>query len=375
MTRVAVVTGICVINDAISSAAISQAESLLTMPEIESVDVFAQHFDRDLDISTHEVHSSWDLVRNPVFASADVAIFHWGIHFDLFDATIMVAPEGREGRGPIPVVHFHNCTPREFVEPETYFTIDRSLQQLQLVLTLDMQCWTFSTFNEISLADIGVPRNRIDFVPFPITAPRALRQHRRTDGIDIAVVGRIVRAKGHHVLFDALALLPQELLDKVTVRIAGNTSFSSAAYHDELTDHVLRLGLGDVVQFIGQPDTNYLWSLYEKSHLLISASLHEGLCVPVIEAYIAGCRVVATSAGNLPFVVQPPDRLAAPNDPGSLAKAISETAREILADTTVDRRSVDRLVEQFSQRSATRHLRTALNSLLATAEQPQGSSG
>jgi len=367
VTKVALVTGICVANDAISSAVVSQAHTLLNMPEIESVDVFAQHFDRDLDIATHAVHNSWDLIKHPVFANADVAIFHWGIHYDLFDATIVAAAQGREGRGPVPVVHFHNCTPRELVDPESYFTIERSMEQLQLVPSLELQCWTYSTFNETSLADIGVPRSHIHFVPFPIVAPRTLQPNRRTDGLDIAVVGRIVRAKGHHVLIDALALLPREVRDTMKVRIAGNTSFSSASYRDELADHVLRLGLDGVVQFIGQPSTDELWSLFENSHLLVSASLHEGLCVPVIEAYIAHCRVVGVAAGNLPFVVQPPDRLAEPNDASSLADAISQTAAEIAGGVAVDRGSVEALLDQFTERSTTQHLRTALATLLDDA--------
>jgi glycosyltransferase involved in cell wall biosynthesis len=246
------------------------------------------------------------------------------------------------------------------------------MRQLELVPSLDLQCWTFSAFNEATLADLGVPRSHIHFVPFPITAPRPLLPNRRADGVDIAVVGRIVRAKGHHVLLDAVALLPPELRDVIQVRIAGNTSFSSVAYRDQLTQHVLRLGLGGIVRFIGQPDTDDLWALYEKSHLLVSASLHEGLCVPVIEAYMAHCRVVGVSAGNLPFVVQPPDRLAAPNDPTSLAEAISKTAAEILSGTTVDPRPVEDLLDQFTERSTTEHLCAGLASLLDGVQQSQG---
>lgn len=372
MTRIALVAGICVANDAISSAVVSQARSLLTMPEIESVHIFSQYFDRDLDVPLHPVHTSWQLLRHPDFAAADVAIFHWGIHYDLFDATIVAAAESRDGSGPIPIVHFHNCTPREFVDPDGYFTADRSMQQLQLVARLDLTCWTFSPFNELTLADLGVPPSRIHFVPFPIAAPRHLHPRRRSDGVDIAVVGRIVRAKGHHVLLDALALLSPEVSSKIQVRIAGNTVFTSAAYLDELKDHVRRLALGGIVHFIGQPDTDALWGLYEQSHLLVTASLHEGLCVPVIEAYIAQCRVVGVAAGNLPFVVQPPDRLVAPNDPTALAAGIAETIDEILTGVVVDRRSVADLLDRFTERSTTEHLRAGLASLRAGTPQRQG---
>jgi glycosyltransferase involved in cell wall biosynthesis len=372
MTRIALISGICVANDAISSAVVSQARSLLSMPEVESVHIFSQHFDRELDIPTHPVHNSWQLLRHPDFALSDVAIFHWGIHYDLFDATIVAAAEARDGHGPIPVVHFHNCTPRELVDPESYHTIDRSTQQLQLVASLELNCWTFSPFNELTLTELGVDPSRIRFVPFPITAPGELQPNRRHDAVDIAVVGRIVRAKGHHVLLDALAQLPKEMGNKLQVRIAGNIPFSSASYLAELEEQVDRLGLGRIVHFIGQPDTDALWALYCQSHLLVTASLHEGLCVPVIEAYIAGCRVVGVSAGNLPFVVQPPDRLVTPNDPAALAEGISQTVAEILDGTLVDRRTVADLLNQFTERSTIEHLRAGLSSLRADTPQLQG---
>jgi glycosyltransferase involved in cell wall biosynthesis len=127
-----------------------------------------------------------------------------------------------------------------------------------------------------------------------------------------------------------------------------------------------------MVHFIGQPDDEDLWRLFETSHLLVSPSLHEGLCVPVIEAYIAECRVVAVSAGNLPFVVQPPDRLAPPRDPQLLADAISDTIREILRGESVDRRTVAPLLDQFTERSTVDHLRAALTALLADTRQLQG---
>ncbi len=61
---------------------------------------------------------------------------------------------------------------------------------------------------------------------------------------------------------------------------------------------------------------------YERADVLVSPSLHEGLCVPVIEAYAAGCNVVGTDAGNLPYVVQPPDPVVPAGDPDALAEAI-----------------------------------------------------
>jgi glycosyltransferase involved in cell wall biosynthesis len=92
----------------------------------------------------------------------------------------------------------------------------------------------------------------------------------------------------------------------------------------------------------------------------------------VIEAYMAQCRVVGVSAGNLPYIVQPPDRLVEPNDPTALAEAISQTITEIARGNAIDRHSVGELLEQFTERATTDHLRTALAAIFADTNQLQG---
>lgn len=367
--KVAIVTGVCVEGDAISASVVSQARLLLQFPEIESVDVFSQHIERDVGTSAHQVDNPWKLLNHPSFASADLAIFHWGIHYDLFDAIVAMAPSSR---CPVPVVHFHNCTPRELVDQTAAEAIDRSMRQLQLIPANSVRCWTFSPFNTATLVDIGVDPADIAFVPFPIESPRHLIPRRRRDGVDVAVVGRIVPAKGHHVLIDALALLPERVRQLMKVSIAGNVSFSSLDYLGLLEAQVARLGLEQTVTFVGQPNDDDLWALYERSHLLVSPSLHEGLCVPVIEAYIAGCRVVGVRAGNLPFVIQPPDQIVAPNDAAALADAMSTTVAEIVDDVSVDRSAAKALVNQFSRVSTAKSLRAELAKMAHTHNKPEG---
>jgi glycosyltransferase involved in cell wall biosynthesis len=158
---------------------------------------------------------------------------------------------------------------------------------------------------------------------------RPLLSNRRQGRVDIAMVGRIVRAKGQDIVIEALACLEKKQQQQLTLRIAGNVLFSDAAYLVELQEQIDNHGLTDSVHLIGELDDDELWSLYECSHILLSASLHEGLCVPVIEAYLAGCRVIGTTAGNLPYVVIPPDPIVPVRDVDALAGAL----RRIIAET------------------------------------------
>ncbi len=366
MTRVAIVAGICVPGDAISAAVATQAALLNELPGIESVDVFVQFCSRPVDCMVHNVGSSWELLCHPRFQAADVAIMHWGVHFDLFDSLAILPQLSAAGDGPVPVVHFHNSTPRDLVDPSSHDVIERSVRQIQLLASSAVAVWTYSPFNVETLLALDVAAARIGFVPFPVDAPRPIRPHRRKKHLDLVAVGRIVPAKGQHVLVEALSMLPAKLLRRITLRIAGNASLSSDQYLAGLIDQVAARGLSNHVQFIGQPDDEALWSLYERSHILVSTSSHEGFCVPVLEAYIAGCKVIGTHAGNLPYIVQPPDPVVPPNDPAALALAIEVVANELQSASTHDRPLVAALIERYSTASARTHLAAGIDELLAS---------
>ena len=110
--KVAVVVGVAVPQDAISSSAVEHLGVLRSLPEVDEVHLFTQQLEREPGGPAHVIRDPWRLVRHDAFRGCDIAIFHWGIHYDLFDAISLLAPAGT----PVPVVHFHNCTPPSLVE-------------------------------------------------------------------------------------------------------------------------------------------------------------------------------------------------------------------------------------------------------------------
>ena len=359
--RIAIVAGIVVAHDAISAAVVGQAQIAASIPGVETVTIFAQHIDRALPCEGRVLTDPWSLMRDPVFAEADLVIFHWGIHYQLFDVVTLLRAEERHC-----VVHFHNCTPRDLVAPGDREVIDRSIAQVQYAIGLGIPFWTFSEFNERTLADWGVDPTKLAFVPFPIDFPSFEGAVRQPGVVEILSVGRRVPAKGTDVLIRAVAELDDAARNTIHVRIAGSPSFSDLGYRDTLTDLIDDNHLQKVVEFIDSPAEDELWDLYRTSDIVVSCSFHEGLCVPIIEAYAFGCRAIGTTAGNLEFIVQDPDPRVAPGDPAALAQAIETVVSQVLV-TPYRERSHPELVDRYSGAASRRALQREVYRLAATS--------
>ncbi len=376
--RVAIVAGIVAPADAISSAVEGQAELLASMPGVDEVVVFAQHVSRPLPCASFEVRDSWALLRSPAFTACDVAIFHWGIHYGTFDAITVLQPDanGVAGPGPRPVVHFHNCTPWHLVPPEQHHTMRQSLLQISHAIALGTPLWTYSEFNRRTLVEWGAAEGQIVFVPFPIAVPQppstelastelastelastALAAFAGDGRVQLLTVGRIVAAKGVATLVEAIGLLPADVRAAVHVRVAGASQFSDAGLVTALQAEAALLG--DTIEFVLDADDDALAALYATSDVLVSPSLHEGLCIPVVEAYGHGLRAIGTDAGNLPFLLVASDERVPSGDAPALAAAITRTVAAVRAGA--DRHAADRaaVVQQYSVEATRRHLADA----------------
>jgi glycosyltransferase involved in cell wall biosynthesis len=352
--RVVVVCGICVRHDAISHAVADQAAILRSLPIVEHVALIAQFIDRPLDADELvQISNPWDLLRHPTFIKADVVIFHWGIAYDLFDAVTVLREDPRL------VVHFHNVTPIEYAGND-FTTVERSLRQVQLITTGDSRIWADSPYNAQTLTEWGIDSHRVVVLPFRIEPPRKPRRRVRSDEIGLLTVGRLVPAKGIDVLLDALQRVSSRTQHVVRLRIASNTSLSDLEFRQRMEDYVADTGLVGTVEFIDNASERELWSLYESADVVVSPSLHEGLCVPIIEGYLAGCRAIGTNAGNLPNVVVAPDPVAQAGDPESLATALEFMLDEIAAGHRSPPAGARALVEHFGHDAIERQLRTEL---------------
>jgi glycosyltransferase involved in cell wall biosynthesis len=353
--RIAVVVSICVERDAISAAAAEQAGLLSGLPDVESVTLFTARLERPVDVDAEQTVNAWALLNSAAFRACDLVILHWGIYTPLFDVVWALDPQRQRA-----VVHFHNVTPVDLVAEDVRPTIRRSLQQIEAVPALGLDVWSVSTFNERTLLEIGTDPERITFVPFVVEPPRPLVDHRRSDMVDLLCVSRFTSAKGTDVIVAAMARLARDHPGRFRLTLVGNRTLSDPTHLARLDRMIEEHELTGAVRFT-DADDDALWSLYEQSHVVVSPSLHEGLCVPIIEGYLAGCRAVGTTAGNLPFLVESPDPVVAPGDPDALAAAIVTSSTPLVGDELADwRERTRRTCERYSRPATVDALRAAI---------------
>ena len=142
------------------------------------------------------------------------------------------------------------------------------------------------------------------------------------------------------------------------MRVAGASHFSDAGLIAALQADAA--ALGDTVEFVLDADDDVLAALYATSDVLVSPSLHEGLCIPVIEAYGHGLRAIGTDAGNLPFVLVAGDERVPPGDAPALAAAITRTVAAVRAGDDPHAVARAAVVQQYSVAATRRYLADAL---------------
>ncbi|HOT81496.1 MAG TPA: glycosyltransferase family 4 protein [Microthrixaceae bacterium] len=353
--RIVIVSGIRVRNDAISNIICQQRRVLVDAGY--RVDVIVQH--RDSDPGAWETTSphAWDLLRNPIYLAADLVIFHFGIFYDLFNALTLAHPRARR------VVHFHNVTPPELLSGATRGFAQRGLVQLVTAEFADA-VWSDSPHN----TDVLCARTAIDpelVVPMAPSVPEVGGRQASigtttasTAPVRLISVGRFVPAKGLTELVAAIALLDPELRRDLRLTLAGSISNSDAEYFRTLNRQIADAGLTDLIDVASDPPDDELAALLWHSDILVSASHHEGFCVPVIEALATHCRVIVTDAGALPDTAGPCGVVVPAHDAAALSVAIADEIRAVKAvragDATAEAAERDRLdqaarhLEQFS---------------------------
>ena len=154
---------------------------------------------------------------------------------------------------------------------------------------------------------------------------RYLQKKLGIDGPILLFVGRLAGNKRVPLLIEALARLNHP---SVHAAIVGDFHDVYAAEEARCKALAHRLGVAERLHFLGQLDDDELPRAYQCADVLVVPSLHEGFCVPVIEAMASGLPVIASRSAALPEAVGAAGLTFTPDDVEDLVRQL----RRVLFD-------------------------------------------
>ena len=280
-------------HDAVSEHALALSE-LFAEATGEPSPIYAEHVHQQL---------AGRVQKFPLYdGDADVLWYHHSIGSAVADFV---------GDRPEPlVVYYHNITPAEFFEPyEPHFTpyLNTGRRQLAELAGRAERALTPSSFNAAELRAVGyrdVEVTPILLVPDTMAVDPSPRMQRRfarwkaDGGADLLFVGRVAPNKCQQDLICAFAAFRAAFDPNARLHLIGGEA--SATYTRALRKLIDEFGLRGAVHLPDMVTQSELVAYFTNADLFVSASAHEGFCVPLVEAMQTGLPIVARGAAAVP---------------------------------------------------------------------------
>lgn len=216
---------------------------------------------------------------------------------------------------------------------------------------------TVSAALRTALIELNVPtervvvlRNGVDLGLFSPGDREATRRRLGIEGQTLLSVGHLIGGKGHGIVLEMLAKLPQ-----VRLIVIGEGPLAA-----QLRASANLLGVASRVRWISNLPQSELAGFYAAADVTILASAAEGMPNVVLESLACGTPVIATAVGGVPEIVSSPDAGALVRERTS--EALCEAYRRLLA-APPRREAVRRHAEQFGWEPTIRDLLGLLRSI------------
>ncbi len=265
---------------------------------------------------------------------SDVVVVHYPIYYNLAELI-------RDVSRSAVLFDYHGITPPEawrIDAPDYYKRIVRGIEMLPLVQYADY-AFGHSRFTCAELIATGViDPDRVGQTPCPIATspmlagapdPHIVRQFDLHKKHVLLYVGRMARSKRIHMLIEALPAIVARHPDTCLMLVGDYRPPVYQQYVREVEARARELGVAVHVRFTGQVDDRMLEQLYRACAIFVTASIHEGFCMPVAEAMAHGRPVVATNITALPETVGDAGLLFDSDDTAALADQICRLLNEL----------------------------------------------
>jgi len=296
LTRIAICTPDVADNDAVSNDVLGMTQ-ILSEEQFETR-IFAANVYMET-VSVEKIESIMDFLRDP----EDILIYHHSVGWDT----------GLEVLNRLhchKVIKYHNVTPSRFFKDiaENYFVAcEAGRKHLSEIIksTIDLYL-ADSVFNLQEIIDLSSnpiegtvvpPFHKIDLLQEIEPNPSIF--DRFGDGkANFLMVGRIAPNKGLEHLIDVFNVYHKVYNPKSRLLIVGKADPALDAYNRMLCERVKGFDLHDAVFFLGEVSIQELKACYAIADAFTITSLHEGFCVPLVEAMSMGIPIVgyATTA-------------------------------------------------------------------------------
>ncbi len=262
----------------------------------------------------------------PFASSADLAAARQSFAGLADDALVLVdglafgaLPELAEAEGPrlrlVALVH-HPLADETGLSQEQREMLWHS-ERRALAMTRAVIATSLTTAERL-IESYGVARAHIAVArPGSDLAPTAIRLADSEGEVQLLSVGTVTHRKGHDLLIEALALIPELAWSCSIAGALDRAPEFAARVRRQITFH----GFNHRVHLLGEvPD---LAPLYTRADIFVLASRNEGYGMVFTEAMQHGLPIIATTAGAIPEAVPPTaGLLVAPDDSTALASAL-----------------------------------------------------
>lgn len=216
---------------------------------------------------------------------------------------------------------YHNITPASFMrhDPNQAELCALGREQLKKIRSYVCAAWADSLYNASELKTLGYASTQV----FPLVDLNAMTKQYQVTQKEVSrkrpillFVGKICRHKNQALLVKAFYYF-KKLEPNAELRLVGGEELVYGKYLRHLAKS---LGLADSVVFAGTVSQAELIQNYCQADAFVCTSLHEGFCVPLVEAMDFGVPVFALpipgvlgtlQRSGIHFHSRRPDRIAA----------------------------------------------------------------
>jgi L-malate glycosyltransferase len=233
---------------------------------------------------------------------------------------------------------YHNITPPEYFLGIHDQLVRQCFHGRREMLPYRSRCELAvgdSEFNRQELEAAGFPRTAVlpvvpDFSHLDVRPDGRILDAYDDEWTNVLFVGRLIPNKRPDNLIRILHAYQTMFSRKTRLLLAG----SHGGFEKYLTQlHTLAAALGvHDVEILGHVTNEELTALYDVADVFVSASEHEGFCVPLVEAFYKGVPVVALASTAVPQTMDGGGVLYDAADPARVASVV----HRVLADRAVE---------------------------------------